>query len=519
MGAKLVGTEPLASVFRQVEAVLPQLRQKAPHLVPRLAQLLEWTIIRTGYPEDIRTYGRVFGLPPSDPALLRMVALGLERHANFQDAHRGWQEFEKSLAASPTGWSADDLPRLRALVWCHMGEIASMQAVDKALDQLPPALLAFSKQSPTVKFKPTAVECFQRALPLAPDLEMAYLGLFAEYQRLDQPDQAVQIARQYLERKPDHLPTLKATADLFLAQQKYGDAIHFLERACQVNPLDRQLRSALMTAHLFDARSYAEAKQFDTARAKYEMVLASDAQEPSPVLCKWAACEFKAGNPDRAEELLQQARQKAESPLGLAYNMLIETIRLKLPKALKTRLEKEFNGGLAATPTAAAAADLAAIAGSHHLSGVKYPAQKAHEKKVFAYLEKAKQVDFTEAQLVAITGWLMKMKRARTFKAYLTLGRQRFPEQPRFPLFEVQSLLEQGSKGGGLWRVQPLLDLASALVKKLPNSPENTRLIETIAEQREVLGNLNPLVHLFDHLMSGFKEDDDEDWDDEEDSW
>src|SRR5205807_5529598 len=99
-------------------------------------------------------------------------------------------------------------------------------------------------------------------------------------------------------------------------------------QALKLNPLDRGLRSKLGTAHTFHARAHAEAGRFAEARPEYQAALALDEhQDHHGVLCKWAACEFKAGEAARAEELLGEALAGAGNRLAVAYSMLIEAIR------------------------------------------------------------------------------------------------------------------------------------------------------------------------------------------------
>src|SRR5262249_7486871 len=144
--------------------------------------------------------------------------------------------------------------------------------------------------------KPTAEECFQRSLELAPDQLEPYEELFHYYEREHKPKKAEQTARRLLERFPDHVPTLVALSALRAGQQDYAESLTLLQQALKNNPLDRKLRSKLSTTHLFNARSHAEAGRFDEARQEYQTTLALDSKNEAAVLCKWAACEFKAGD-------------------------------------------------------------------------------------------------------------------------------------------------------------------------------------------------------------------------------
>src|SRR5262249_10059368 len=147
------------------------------------------------------------------------------------------------------------------------------------------------------------------------------------------PAKARKAAEQLLQRFPNHVGTLQELGELLMEQEDYAEAVKVFERALKANPLDRRLRDELSNAHLFHARQHAEDKRFDQARAEYQAALAfSESRNNSSVYCKWAACEFKAGDTARGEELLQQALVQEGNRLAVAFSMLIESIRLKLPQ-------------------------------------------------------------------------------------------------------------------------------------------------------------------------------------------
>src|SRR5262249_15965374 len=154
----------------------------------------------------------------------------------------------------------------------------------------------------------TAEQCFQHSLELAPDQLETHEALFHYFQQQEQEAKAAKAAQKLLERFPEHVPTLCELGDLKMGQEKYGEALTMFQRALKINPLDRRLRARVSTAHLFNARTFAESGRFDEARAEYQACLAyKEGEDEASALCKWAACEFKAGNKTRAEELLQQA--------------------------------------------------------------------------------------------------------------------------------------------------------------------------------------------------------------------
>jgi tetratricopeptide (TPR) repeat protein len=520
--AALATGKQIAQAFRQAENMLPALRQSHPHLVGRLASCFYWAIVQHGVPEDMHRYQRVFGEPADDPGFARLQALVYEHDGNFQRAHEEWQRFERTVATNPSAWSADQAVRVRALIWCHMGRNAAKVPNEQQISQLPPFLRNHPDRPKPLR--PDAEECFRRSLELVPDQLEAHEELFHYYQRGEKHDKAEQVGRQLLERFPDHVPALEALADLRIESQDYPEGLVLLQRALKVNPLDRRLRSKLGTTHLFNARAHAEAGRFDAARVEYQTCLALDSCSQSGVLCKWAACEFKAGERARGEELLQQALSKAGLPITIAFSMLIEAIRLKLPRQFKTRFDKAFKEALAEPPTASGIVSILDTAAIHRAAGVQYVGQKTHEKKVLAYADQAlRAVDFTEDQLQMVCRALLGLEAWKPLRQFAALGARRFPKNPLFPLLEAESYLAQNRRRPQLWRAAPLLFEASRLASELPPEDPNKALLEEIQERQEMIRGLNPLNAMFE-AFGGMFGSGQGDWDeqgawDDEDDW
>jgi tetratricopeptide (TPR) repeat protein len=521
--AALAGDESLARPFRLAEALLPALREHGPHLVARLAACFYWAIVANGQAEDVPRYQRVFGAPADDPRLDRLRALICEHAQELEEAHRCWQQFEKAVAdragrPGPSPWPGEQADRVRALVWYHMGQNAADLPDGEDLRELPSYLR--DRFAPP-RLTPGAEACFQKSLKLAPDQLQTHAALFAYHQRRRHEAKTEEAGRRLLERFPDHAPTLEALADLYMHQGRYAEALDLFQRALRSNPLSRSLRGKVSSAHLFQARAHAEDDRFDEARAEYQAALAYRDGESYPALCKWAACEFKADNPDRAQELLREALAEAGSGLAIAYSMVIEAIRLKLPRPLKTRFDREFNAALAEPPSAAAAAAILATTAAHRSAGITYHGQKTHEKKVLAYVDRARHAEFTEAQLLNLCGSLLEMEAFRPLRAFTALGQQRFGTNPAFPLLEFQSYLEQGPDRCDPYRMRQLLEKARGLAEQLPRDPRQQDLLRSIGEYEQALHRLNPFLSM---LAGGFDpfdfvEDDDYDEDFGDDDW
>jgi len=367
-------------------------------------------------------------------------------------------------------------------------------------------------------------------LQLAPNQLEAHEALFDFYARQGEDAQAERAARELLRHFPDHLPTLEALANLRGHQGDHAESVRLLQLALKVNPLDRSLRSKLGTAHLFHARDYVEAGRFDEARAEYQTVLTfRDGKDESSVYCKWAACEFKAGDSARAEELLQKALADAGNRLAVAFSMVIEIIRLKLPRTLKTRFDKEFNAGLAEPPIGQSAAAIAETASAHRLAGITYHGQKTHEKKVLTYLEKALKAEFTEEQLQRTCTGLLGLEAHKLLLKFTALGKRRFPANPQFYFQEAESYFAQGPNRCPVWKVQPLLAKARELTQRLPRDDKQKALLELIEQREQMLGAgnilnnphargmLEEMIQIINPEFDDFDEEDEADFDYEDD--
>jgi tetratricopeptide (TPR) repeat protein len=510
----LVGDAPMGHVFRLAEDAATRLKQEAPQMLPRLASCLYWSLLQYGNPEDIPRYRRVFGDPADDPGMHRLQALGWERSGYLDEAHKEWQKFEKAVAGHPQAWPGEQAARVRALVWQHMGRnAASIPGADKDKD-LPPFLRNHPDRPRPLK--PSAEECFRKSLDLAPDQAETYEELFRHYRNHGQDAKAIKVGDDLLARFPDRVETLAELGELHLKRQEYARALTCFQQALKNNPLDRRLRGQVSTAHLYSARSFAEAGDFVSARREYQAALAMGDGDNSSVLCKWAACEFKAGDNTRGEELLQQATGQAGNELAVAYSMLIETIRLKLPAGYKTRFNNAFNEGLAAPPTGKAAAALAGVTASHHAAGVTYHGQKTHQKKVLDYLKKAEKVSYAEDELERLCVSLLELNSYRLTITYTDLGQKTFPKNPLFPFLQAQNELSRGPAGMRPWVLRPLLEKAQKLAQALPPDRKVQQLLDQIGERLRILDEMNPFGRMFrddfDPFGDFYDEDEDEDY-------
>lgn len=499
--------QELTPAFRLAEGLLPALRQEAPQHVSRLAACFYWAIIQHGVPADMNRYKKVFGTPADDPRLARLEALALEFRHDYVEAHQLWQEFQQSAAEHPAAWPAGKTNLVRALVWSHMGNNAAR--IDEEDQE--------EKPSRRRRLAPSAEECFRRALTLAPDEREPHEALFSYYHQMEEPEKAAEIGQQLLERFPDHPPTLEGLGLLYLELKRYPEGLDLLRRALRANPLNRGLRSQVSRAHTLNARALGESGRFEEARAEFQAALASwEDKDRTMPLCKWAACEFKAENAARAEELLAEAWTYPDRSLASAFLMVMEAVRFKLARPLKTRFDREFKVALAAPPTAEEAIAALSTAASHRTAGITYRGQKAHEKQLLDYLGRVSKTAFNEIQLESTCAVLLALKDVTAARKFTELGCKRFPRNPHYPYFEAQTYLLSPKRRSAPWQASSLLMEAERLAQALPPDDRARKLLDLIRKDREALGPMvNPfgmLENIFGHMFEDEDADDGDDW-------
>ena len=231
------------------------------------------------------------------------------------------------------------------------------------------------------------------------------------------------------------------------------------------------------------------------------------------ILAHWAACEFKAGDEARAEELIQQALARTTAPVGVAYLLLTEVLRLKLARALKTRFDQDLKNGLA-TPNVDGAVFLTRILAGLHIGGVTYIGQKGHTQKVLSYIYKARDLDFSEPQLEELCRNLLDMEAYPQTRRSASMGEQRYPDSPVFPYLNALAWIQEEGRHVRIGRVVSMLRRAQALAQAQPSNERRDRMLEDIEKH---LHELNPFDLDFLGRMFGFGEEDD--YDDADDDW
>jgi hypothetical protein len=287
-------------------------------------------------------------------------------------------------------------------------------------------------------------------------------------------------------------------------------------------------------AHLACARLDAEKKRFDKARSHYES--AGQYADPSRhgfIACCRAACELKAGEQARADELLAEARAKAPGEMLVTYTLLVEGIRVKLPQALKTRFTQEFNDAVADTPTPQLARGLLDYLAHLEATGVDYYGQKTHTKKIMDFVGRLDLKSCSEDDFFAIVGDLVHLNApVRMTNRFLQYGQRHYHKNPFGYYYEAFYLMGDEfdpADGPPPARTLWLLQEAERLAQPRADEPAVKTMLEDIESRRKLLMAFRGLLGGLMGALGGFPfpdmfggggdyyDDDDDFYDDDDD--
>jgi tetratricopeptide (TPR) repeat protein len=479
---RLLARTRLDDAFRHAKALMPALKREMLDAVERVADCFRAAIITRGEDEDIERYRRLFGAPADDPRLARLKALLHEERHLWPSAHAAWKQFDESVADNPT-WPAADRERARALVWCRMGHNAEQ----------------FGNLRP--RLEPGAEACYRRAAELGPDLAEPQERLFEWLRRQGKTAAALSAGKRLVEQIPDHAAGLAAMADLFCEKGRSSEAVDYARRALAASPLDRPLRRKVAGVHCDRARSLAGAGKYAGAMKELAEAfrLTDGPREPGSTALA-AVVAFKADDPATAEAHVEQM---AASDPAAAYALLAESIRFKLPRALRQRFEKQLVAALGGSPTGPTVAALAGALVAQIRQGT-YPGIKAHEKAVRTFVEASLLSEPSERDLVALSDRLRDLGWLRVLKKTAVAGQKRFPCSPYFPFFEAVAHVAGDHRSGDLpsWKFEPLLEKARRLAAA--GSPDE-RLEQLVRELDDLRRHLPPAAS-FSHVFNEFLE-------------
>ena len=175
--------------------------------------------------------------------------------------------------------------------------------------------------------------------------------------------------------------------------------------------------------------------------------------------------------------------------------MLVETIRLKLPRPYKARFDQEFKAGLAEPATPAAAAALVGLTRAL-MKSQRHLLRPEDARQEGAGLRR----EGGRRRLYGIANGgsqsaLVDLKSTRAARRLLEEARRKFPANPMFPYLLALTYMTGELEQAPLYQVRPLLEEARRLAEALPPDARREKLLRDVAGPAARPGRRQPVRH------------------------
>jgi len=482
----------------------PAFRQMDPALPQQLATVLYAAMVRKGAPSALRDLAAVIEPLPIDPHWNRGLALVWEHCEDSEDSEDSEESEDENVGEAERYWRAylDDLAHLecllpaertlaQALVWLRLGRMLAGEA-------RPICPECGVCHEPDEAVQERAAACFRKSLELAPDLLPAYQALANAHKAWEEPDEAAATCRRLLERFPENLDALLFLANHYAKRDEPLAAGDFVFRAQRLKPLDPRIKTLVGDMHLASARHHALAGRWDEGRA--ELAAAENMAGP-PALAHYlavhrAVLELKAGQPDLAHRLLEEARTGLGEPAPVWLLATIEGTRYNLPETVLVGFEDRWAAARKKGRTSLAAGQMCRILNRYLEAGVVYLGRKAHLELLRDFLGRCSRIRWQAGDLRSTMEFLMllllddkgpaeKSSRhadpggtAKLLEKLAAKGRRKFPDVAFFQLLAGEMEMRKGPRRCKRRFARDCFQRALELAEKA-NDPDSAQAAKT----------------------------------------
>lgn len=422
-----------------------------------------------------RRFNHVFGPLPEDPQLYRAAALYLEK-SSPDEAIELWSAYLKDLD------DVEAIPphlrdRARALVLRRMGDLAERADASDDLAAFPSFGLAPSDE---------AIHYYRESLKYCDADRITHERLMAAYLRRKRENKAERQAHEILQRWPNDGSALVFLGRRCVERNAYRKALGFLQRAHQAEPFDDRIRGEIFNCYVQSARRRLAQGNLDLARQDYEQAEAMHDPKRSKAgfYCAWAAMEWRAGRPDRAQELLDKALADRDESAVVYFLLSVELSLAGAPIAVQEQYERLLDEALLEQPSPAVAGRMAEHLLRLEDEDIDYARRPRHDVMLVDYLSRAaRHSTFSEEQLLPVCDYLESHEKWKPLEVFAHQGAARFPDNFHFPLFlgkaqrclgyrqlpaETRKLLERASEQA---KLHNRIDVAAQIFVLLEGLP------------------------------------------------
>jgi tetratricopeptide (TPR) repeat protein len=450
--------------------------------------------------------------PPLEVALAaRAAALYWEENAppepgTFREISTLWETF---LAARERVRGRS--PRVEAAVWAHLGDYFSEEVPDSPFAAL---FTGRSEGQSEPLDEERAEESYRKSLELDPDNRDTHFALLRLYEAVGDGRGVNRTLDEIIKRFPDDKEALHRAGARCMDRKAFVKGIKYLERALDLDPLDRGVRRGFVLGCIRTGARYANERRLEKFRALLTRVLErTDARSEdlvlgrACVLARWGIYSLVIGLEGEGRELLDRAFEEGGDGLRLhafvRFLARAQNVDAEVLEKSRTRLEAVLGGPPAAEPARHLIDVLAHLL---HLS-------KAHERlkrernRLNAHLAaglEQKTVSRELARVVVGNGLEQGVVDLALRKRYIRRMLAQRPEDPFFRLYRLTLLQEEGRLG---MPQRAHLDEA----REIRRLAEEERDEELVHMAQTWVSALTKAVDTFERLLGPETLDEDED--------
>ena len=495
---ELLAQDLWPETVRKLGPVRLALRRLDPALAVRLTRALYSLLIREatglGLREGqnlIKHFTKAAEPLPIDPRWNRLWAMiweGPQGHP--EEAEPFWRRYVDDLEVS-TEIQPEERPLARALVLTHQGK----QWADLAIEFDPPDPgPRRTVDEEAMEARRTAVARLEESLRLFPSHRPTHQVLMNVYESGGQPERAAEAAKRLLESFPDDLDALVYLSDHYFRRDDPAQALGFVIRARKLKPLDQKVLLSEWACRVALARHHALHGRWDEGRLELETAarLQPELGRSTHFSARRASLEIKAGRPDAAKAIIDEALQQLPEPAPLWLAMAIEARRFLLPKVEIDRFEAMWLAAISGKVRGETAGALADLLGSFVGGKITYPGQDEHTKQVMEYLRRTTRIKYSRDDLGHACSFAgLVPKHGDLFEKLAKRGLKLFPDAPEFPMMMGSAEMEKGPFRADLSKARKHLEAALKLARAQESS--DPRVAAMIPRIRQTLNAINDL--------------------------
>ena len=490
---ELGGKKGLASAYRIAEGLLPQLKSNHPELVPPLANVFYFTMLKRGEPSDLDRFTKCFGKLPDDPNFNRLSAQIFEGIGEPEKAAAQWWSYSLWLATAP--WPPLLRDRASAILYRKMADLVGGGDDGRLI------IARTQHDDPKKKFPDVILDedaLLLKALESAPDWEEPAVELMKVYVEEGKHPEGLAFAERFLAANPDAAALRWEYIETLGQTHRYAEALPQFERLQKDKPFDKLLRQQTAECAM---------------KLAYQLIAGSRVKE-AQVLLDGHRVAIRTEAPLMAAHLLYALAKKAKRTeeaetyapqLGLpgvvpAFLIHANALLVKAKPAERSAAAKEYKAALAAGPHAAEAIALFEVYGFFASGGIEFTGRKALLKGIVdALVNSASDPALPEAIAARLVQIIAPHITAPKLEKLAWALSKRFPKNPVFPLSVVRQWSAKNAGKRAPAKILGALRAAKDLVRD--TTDPGTKALEEIID--DLLEDLDPYISLR-NMFDGF---------------